>query len=405
MRGKISKSAVDALQPGQIIACNNPVGFVARRLPSGAVTYGFRYRDKHTSRQRWIGLGLHGDITPEQARKNALKVAAEVRDGGEPVSAAALAAKRRQTAGHTLDWLLDNFVARHVRPNLRSAHEIERTFRVYVRPRLGSRSIYDLRRHDIAELLDGIEDNNGPVMADRTLAHLRKAFNWHAVRDDQFVPPLVRGMARTKGIDRARTRILSDEEIRDVWRALDTAELPKPFPGLVRMLLLTCQRREEVSCMTWEEIENGVWEIPRARYKTGQPNSVPLSVAARALIGKTGKGFVFTTDGKTAFSGFSKAKAALDARIAKIRKEEKRKPMPHWVLHDLRRSGRSLMSRAGVPADYAERVLGHAIPGVRAVYDRHSFLDEKRNALENLAALVERIVKPKETVVQFPVTR
>jgi len=405
MRQKISKSAVDALRPGQIIACNNPIGFVARRLPSGAVTYGFRYRDKHSGRQRWIGLGLHGDITPEQARKKALKVAGEVRDGGEPLSAATQAAKQRQAAGHTLDWLLDNFIARHVRPNLRSASEIERTFRVYVRPRLGSRSIYDLRRRDIAELLDGVEDNNGPVMADRTLAHLRKAFNWHAARDDQFVPPLVLGMARTKGTDRARTRILSDDEIRDLWKALDTAELPKPFPALVRMLLLTCQRRDEVSRMTWEEIENGIWEIPSTRYKTGLSNSVPLSAAARALIGKTGKGFIFTSDGKTPFSGFSKAKAALDARIAEIRKTEKRKPMPHWVMHDLRRSGRSLMSRAGVPADHAERVLGHVIPGVRGVYDRHSFLDEKSCALEKLAALVERLLQPGERLVQFPVAR
>jgi len=171
------------------------------------------------------------------------------------------------------------------------------------------------------------------------------------------------------------------------------------------MLLLTCQRRDEVSRMTWEEIENGIWEIPSTRYKTGLSNSVPLSAAARALIGKTGKGFIFTSDGKTPFSGFSKAKAALDARIAEIRKTEKRKPMPHWVMHDLRRSGRSLMSRAGVPADHAERVLGHVIPGVRGVYDRHSFLDEKSCALEKLAALVERLLQPGERLVQFPVAR
>ena len=110
MRQKISKSTVDALRVGKIIADTNPVGFVARRLNSGAVTYGFRYRDKQTSKQRWIGLGLHGDITPDQARKKALKVAGEVKDGGEPVSAAAVAAKRRQAAGYTVDDLLDNFL-------------------------------------------------------------------------------------------------------------------------------------------------------------------------------------------------------------------------------------------------------------------------------------------------------
>jgi integrase len=403
MRQKISKSTVDALRPGQILADTNPVGFVARRLKSGAITYGYRFRAR--GRQRWIGLGVHGDVTPDQARKKALKVASEVRDGKEPASAAAVAAKQRQAAGHTLDWLLDNFVARHVRPNLRSAHEVERVFRVYVRPRLGSRSIYELRRHDIVELLDGIEDSGAPVMADRTLAHLRKAFNWHAARDDQFVPPVVRGMARTKGIDRARTRVFSDEELRDLWQALESAELARPFPALVRTLLLTCQRRDEVSRMTWEEIEDGVWQIPGERFKAGVPNFVPLSTAVGALIGKKAEGYVFTTNGKTPFSGFSKAKAALDARIAEIRKHDKRKPMPPWVLHDLRRTARTLMSRAGVSPDVAERVLGHAIPGVRGVYDRHGYLDEKRDALDRLAALVERILAPGETVVRFPAKR
>ena len=116
MRQKISKSTVDKLRPGGILADGNPIGFVARRLKSGAVTYGFRYRDKQTSKQRWIGLGLHGDITPDQARKKALKVAGEVKDGGNPASAAAVAAKRRQAAGYTVDDLLDNFLERYALP-------------------------------------------------------------------------------------------------------------------------------------------------------------------------------------------------------------------------------------------------------------------------------------------------
>jgi integrase len=169
------------------------------------------------------------------------------------------------------------------------------------------------------------------------------------------------------------------------------------------MLLLTCQRREEVASMVWEEIEDGVWQIPSTRFKTGLPNTVPLSQAARRLIGDSkGKGFVFTTDGDHPFSGFSKAKAALDAKTDELRKQDGRNPMPHWVFHDLRRTGRSLMSRAGVLSDIAERVLGHAIPGVRGVYDRHSYSAEKREALEKLAALVGLILNPNDAVVPFP---
>ena len=186
MRKKIGKRAIDALRTGEFIVDDNPRGFIARKLKSGTVSYGYQYRDKASGKQRWVGLGLHGkDLTPDQARKKALKVAGEVKNGGEPVSAAAVAARRRQAAGYTVDALLDNFLERYARPNLRSAHEIERCFRVYVRPQIGHKSIYDLTRLNIAELLDQIEDNGAPVMADRVLAHLRKAFNWYATRDEQ----------------------------------------------------------------------------------------------------------------------------------------------------------------------------------------------------------------------------
>jgi integrase len=404
MRQKITKTAVDNLKAGAILADQNPIGFVARKLPSGAVTYGYRFRDKESGRQRWIGLGMHGDLTCDQARRKALRVAGEVKDGGKPASAAATAAKRRQALGVTVDHLLDEFLDRYARPNLRSVEHIERAFRVYVRPRIGAKSIYDVTRLDVVELLDACEDTGGPVMADRALASLRKAFRWWAARDEQFTPPIVPGMARTKPKERARSRVLSDQEIRDVWRALDTARVPKPFPAMVRTLLLTCQRRDECSRMAWREIAGDIWEIPAERYKTGQPNAVPLTEAARAVLRVPKKSrFVFTSDGAHPLSGFSKAKARLDAEIARIRKEEGREPMPGWRLHDLRRTGRSLMSRAGVPADHAERVLGHVIGGVRGTYDRHSYLNEKRVALERLAALLGKILNPTSSrVVYFP---
>jgi hypothetical protein len=130
-------------------------------------------------------------------------------------------------------------LVRHVRCKLRSANEIERTFEVYVRPRLGGKSIYNLRRSDIVELLDQIEDKNGPVMADRALAYVRKAFNWQATRDDSFTPPIVRGMARSKPSERKRTRFLDDQEIRDIWTALDELKNDAPlcYPRFVRTLL------------------------------------------------------------------------------------------------------------------------------------------------------------------------
>jgi integrase len=401
MRVKIAKRRVDGLMPGQILADDEIKGFVVRRLSSGVVSYGFRYRDKATGRQRWLGLGLHGSITPDEARDLAKKRAGEVADRRDPQAERenerAEATKAREAEAHTVNLILDNFVVRHVRKNaLRRGHEVERVYKVYVRPRIGKKSIYELRRRDVVEMLDTIEDENGPVMADRVLAHLRKAFNWQAARDDQFVPPIVRGMARTKPAERARKRTLSDEEIRDLWRALDKVAAPAPYPAYVRALLLTAQRRDEVACMRWEEIEDCTWLIPAERSKTNNPNAVPMTEATRRLLGSAQKtGFVFsTTKGKKAFSGFSKAKRALDEKIDELRKNDGRKTMSHWVLHDLRRTARSLMSRAGVASDIAERVLGHAIPGVRGVYDRHRYESEKRDALERLAALLGRILHP-----------
>ena len=396
MRGKITKRKVDNLEAGDILADEEIKGFVARRLDSGAVTYGFRYRDKSTGKQRWIGLGIHGSITADEARGLAKQRAGEVANSRDPVAeregtrAAATRAKLAEI--NTVDAILDTFVSRHVR-YLRSGDQVERAFDVYVRPRIGRKSIYAVTRRDIVEMLDAIEDQNGPVMADRVLAHVRKAFNWQATRDDQFTPPIVKGMARTKPSERARTRALADDEIRSLWSALDSQEVPEAFRSIVRVLLLTAQRRNEVANMHSDEIEGDTWIIPAERYKTGSPNVVPLTEAAQKWI--AGKGFIFsTTSGTLAFSGFSKAKAQLDRVIVEERKAAALKPMPNWTLHDLRRTARSLMARAGVSSDVAERVLGHVIPGVRGVYDRHSYAAEKREALERLAQLIGRILTP-----------
>jgi integrase len=156
------------------------------------------------------------------------------------------------------------------------------------------------------------------------------------------------------------------------------------------------------------ELDGDVWTIPAARYKTSFKikidHTVPLSAAARELIGDAPKKprFIFsTTDGKKAFSGFSKAKTELDKTISAIREKDGRAPMPNWTLHDLRRTARTLLARAGVRDEIAERCLGH-IPGkMIRNYNCLDYLDEKRAAFEALAALVDRILQPNPNVVDF----
>jgi integrase len=212
---------------------------------------------------------------------------------------------------------------------------------------------------------------------------------------------VVRGMARIKPKERARTRVLSDEEIRIIWPVLDGVGT---FGTMVKALLLTAQRRDEIARMSRKEIgEDAIWEIPAERYKTKRSNFVPLSKAAVALIDARPKiddcDYVFASRAKTPFSGFGKSKAALDKAVFAAMKKNAKKgvkieSLPNWTLHDLRRTAKTLMVRAGVRPDISERVLGHIIPGVEGTYDRHSYADEKRDALEKLAAMIERILEP-----------
>jgi integrase len=400
MKKSITKRAVDALKPGQYITDDELLGFVVRRLPSGRLSYGYRYAKD--GKRRWIRLGV--GIVPDAARKAALKHAGNVAGDGDPLPEREARRLEAMTA-RTVGLVLDDWLAGHAKMKaLRSYDEMESLLRRYVRPTLGATRINDLKRSEIANLLSDIaahpstrsRDGLSRRVADKTLGVLRSAFNWHAIRDDEFVSPIVARMARTSLKELSRDRTLDDAEIRTLWRALDHCT-PPAYVRLVRILLLSGARLNEMGRLQWPEIVGDVAIVPSSRTKTKLDHVVPITEAMAVLIGKPADAgdFVFSTDhGATPFSGFSKAKARLDREIAKLRAEAKLPPMPGWRLHDLRRTARSLLSRAKVDPDIAERVLGHAMPGIRGVYDRHPFLTEKRDALERLAAVVREIVEP-----------
>jgi integrase len=372
MRARISKRTVDKLQPGQALADIDVNGFTARCLPSGTICYDLRYRTA-TGERRRLSLGLHGAVTPDQARSIAEKRLDDLAKDRDP----ALERQRQRTT--TVDAVLNNYVAR-VLGTKRSSKAQTSAFDRLVRPEIGTRSIYDLRRADIARLLDSIEDSSGPVQADRTLAYLRKAFHWQEGRDDNFVSPIIRGMARTSTKERARDRILTDEEIRAIWKytAGDT------FGALIRFLLLTAARRDEARMMTWQEMNGSDWVLPATRNKVKVELVRPLSKAAREVLDTLPRKSAHVFAGRNgAINNHGKGKANLDMDSG----------VTGWTIHDLRRTARSLMSRAGVSSDHAELCLGHVLPGIRATYDRHSYRDEKAAALEALAKLIATITK------------
>ena len=321
--------------------------------------------------------------------------------GGDPVSEGR---KGRVDAANSLRAVAEEHLRREAK-RLRSIAERRRIFARYIYPQLGTRQIDSIKRSEIVRLLDRIEDRNGPSMADHVLSVLRRLMSWHATRSDDFRSPITRGMARTKPAERARERVLSDDEVRTLWAA--TEGWATPYAYLVRFLLLTATRLREAAEMRRQELAGDEWVIPAARHKSKRDFLLPLSPAAIDIlkpmptIGR--HGWVFTTSGDSPISGFSKYKRQLDARM--LRELDARSPqpgtLPGWTNHDLRRTARSLMSRAGVEPDHAERALGHVIGGVRGTYDRHAFREEKSRAFIALEAQIALILSPSASVIRL----
>jgi integrase len=384
-------------------------GFGLRIGSGGAKTFVFVYRFPRGrgGKMRWYTIGKVGDFTPEKARSEAEILRGDYSRGLDP--AARRTAERDAHAARltaqtvTVRQVAEDFVTRYAMKQNRSWRETQRILNRHLVSGFGDRSIHTITRREINELLDEVEDTSGAPMATAALAQIRKLFNWYATRDGEFNTPIVRGMARTNPRKLARDRVLSDIEIRVLWRALDAS--PAPYRQLVRFLLLTAQRREEAARAQQSEFVGDSWTIPAARYKTGIPQVVPLTPEARRQIDELADvhalgPHVFSSSGRKPFSGFSKAKRQLDDRIEALLIEERGAPpeagkrlMPPWRLHDLRRTAKTLMVRAGVRPDISERVLGHVIGGVEGTYDRHDYLTERRAALQTLAQEIERLIQ------------
>jgi integrase len=295
-------------------------------------------------------------------------------------------------AANTLAGVVAEFFAKEG-PRLRSRDHRMGVFRNHILPDLGARPIGSIRRGDVAKLLDRLESEISQRTASLTLAYLNKLFRWYALRNDDFVNPIVPGMAR--GSTTRRERILTDAELQAYVWAAEAWDAPQG--RYLLFLLYTACRRDEAGFMTWEELsaDHTTWTIPKTRHKSGWRKDasdvvLPLSAAAQSIIAQCprirGNDLVFATGGSN--PGYLKVRA--DVRMSK----EFGGPVPHWTLHDIRRTARSLMARAGVRPDHAERAVGHVIAGVEGVYDRHSYEAEKLAAFEALAALVDRIVTP-----------
>jgi integrase len=358
-------------------------GHYIRVSPTGAKSY-VVVTVSPEGKQVWATIGPVDLMKVEQAREKAREAIQRIRAGLAPIAPPPV-------KPDSFRAVAANYFKRHVAAKgLLSAPESERVLNKYILPAWAELDFVAIRRSDVAALLDRIEDHHGPSQADAALALVRGICNWFATRHDDYVSPIARGMRRSNPKSSERSRILDDDEIRIIWR---TAEGQGTFGGFVMLALLTAQRREKLASMRWDDVSNaGEWLVPLKDRQKGTGGALMLPDAAIAVVRAqpriASNPYVFAGRADGHFGGYSPRKRAFDAK-AKI---------APWVIHDLRRTARSLMSRAGVRPDIAERVMGHVIRGVAGVYNRHSYREEKADALRRLAGLIDGIVHPRENV-------
>jgi len=395
-------------------------GLAVRVSIKGAKTFSYLYRFGGKPRRMTLGVyrdrGLDGSgsaaahdqrglpyLTLADARVR-LAEAKRKRDGGIDPGAEAVkghkAERKAQTVSDLIDGYIEKYAKRHKRAS--SAAEDERMLNKDVRPSWGDHKASSITRADVLELLDEVVARGSPIAANRLLAVTRKMFRW-AVRQGIVPTSPAFEIDRPGGKEAARDRVLMLNEIAEVWQA--AGELNRPYSQLVRLLLVTGQRRGEVAGMSRRELELDakLWTIPRTRTKNGLDHEVPLAPLAldvlNPLLGVGDSQFLFTSGrrGDQPIREFKNAKRRLDTLILDARRQRagdpaQAVPMPHWTLHDLRRTMRTGLSKLRLDPEISERVINHVPAGVRRTYDVHAYRDEKREVLNAWAEHLQHLI-------------
>ncbi|MBO6676588.1 MAG: tyrosine-type recombinase/integrase [Rhizobiales bacterium] len=362
----------DALLPGlhlRVSATGGKVFYLSTRV------HGHMKRIKIGS---WPVLTLH------DAREKARTLLRSIELGRYVEKAPYEAEQRTKTLGEIVPEFISLYAKQHTK-------DWKGTERVLLKfSPLFSRPIDQIRRAEIHRVLDTIIADGAPTRANRALAAIKKLMNWCIDRGIIETSPVAALRPPTKEV--ARERVLSDRELVTCYRMAELEGFP--FAPCVQMMMLTGQRRGEVSGMRWSELDldNALWSLPSARVKNATAHIVPLAPMAvdilRSIPRFQRSDLVFTTTGTTPISGFGRLKERLDAAFVDAE---------DWRFHDLRRTMATNMAMMGVAPHIIEAVLNHKsgiVSGVAAVYNRHAYLDEKRGALELWAKKLTELTKP-----------
>jgi integrase len=362
-------------------------GFGVKVTPKGRKVFIVMYRLAGAgSRLRKYTIGPYGRITLPMARAQAQKIFAARLDGRDP--AEEKKQSRRRLVVDRVDDLIERFIQEHV-SRVGTSKRLTNLLRRDVIPYWGAKSIHEIKKRDVSDLISLIAQRNAHA-SHRLLKTLKTFFKWcvgRAVIDFSPTDGLSSGYREA-----SRDRVLTDRELAAV--VLGAREMPHPYGGIIEFLALTGQRREEVAQLKRDELDEKArtWTIPGSRTKNKKAHIVHLSEPASKVVAGTPDGDpVFGTSKGKRFQAFGKGKRALD----------KLSGINGWRLHDLRRTIVSGMARLGVPPHVADKILNHqagTISGVAAVYQRHDFLAERKEALDRWGAHVEQIIqqsKPK----------
>ena len=384
--GKITKRTLDALQSGGVTGFlwdDDLKGFGAKIATSGSASYVLQYRmGGREAKTRRHTIGRHGSPwTPATARAEAERLLLLIGQGVDPVEADKQ--RRREAVDLAFSNYADRFGASCKGNGWKTL--VQRSLRLHVKPVLRDKPLPTITRADVVSVFDRMPDEQ---QANRrnVFAVLRRLFKWAISRGDLHASPM-EGMETPPAV-KARERWLNDEELARVWIA--APQCHRCFGPIVRLLIATGQRREEVGRISWEELDRGerIWRLPGNRAKNGEPNRVPLNDLAVAELDAIAggdkwpkRGRVFATATGHIFTAYSKGTAKLDKLVS----EDGYDPVPHWRLHDLRRTLATGFQRLGVRFEVTEAILNHvgaSRSGVAGIYQRHDWKDEKQAAMK-----------------------
>jgi integrase len=393
MKQMLTTKSLDAMPPASIkryeVRDQKVNGLHVRVSTTGAKVFYTMVRP-NGSRKR-IKIGPYPVVSLADARRKAMEIARDV-ELGEFDKTSDVPVETAPTLGEAIP----EFIELYAKPRNKDWKRTKSVLHKF--DRLRNRPIDQIKRQEVSKVLDGIIANGTPMRANRALSAIKKLMNWYVMRGDIETSPVA--LLRPPTPEIPRDRVLNDDEVRAMW--LQSEKEDYPFGPFLKLLMMTGQRRTEVAAMRWSELNlaEGIWELPASRVKNARLHIVPLPPQAVDLLRSMSRfldsDFVFTTTGRSAISGFGRLKERVDAAMPD--------GTPDWRFHDFRRTASTGMAKLGVLPHVIDAVTNHksgVVSGVGATYNRYTYLNEKREALEQWANELTKIVqKPSTTFVE-----